>query len=177
MTRKPWPALGLMFFALPFALGCVAPPLYDWGIYEQLLWEGYKADHGDIDPAEQLARLDEDVQRIVGSGGRVPPGVHAHLGFLRYATGDLDAAREHFFEERELFPESTVFIDGVVARMEGSKPPAVVPVVIPEPEPSGEDGALPDAPESENDESVSEDVEVAPDLSAETSLDAGESDP
>ena len=166
-----------MFFALPFALGCAAPPIYDWGIYEQLLWESYKTDHGDIDPAEQLARLDEDVQRIVGSGGRVPPGVHAHLGFLRYATGDLVAAREHFLEERQLFPESAVFIDGLVARMEGSGPLPLVPGGFPEPEPSGEDGSLPDAPESEDAGSVSEDVEATPDLSAETSLDAGESDP
>ena len=176
MTRRPWPAFGSMLFALPLALGCAGPPpLYDWGIYEPLLWEGYKTDHGDVDPAEQLARLDQDVQRIVGSGGRVPPGVHAHLGFLRYSTGDLVAAREHFLEERELFPESAVFIDGLLARMEGSGPlPAVG---NPEPESSGEDGGRPQVPESEDAGSVSEDAGAAPDLSAGTGLDAGESGP
>ncbi len=176
MTRRAWLAFGLMLFALPLALGCTPPPpLYDWGIYEQILWEGYKADHGDFDPTEQLARLDEDVQRIVGSGARVPPGVHAHLGFLRYSTGDLVAAREHFLEERELFPESAVFIDGLLARMEGSGPlPAEE---NPEPESSGEEGSHPQTPEFDDAGAVTEDAEVVPDLPAGTNLDAGESDP
>lgn len=177
MTRNAWPALGLVL-ALPFAAGCAKPPpLYDWGIYEQLLWESYKADHGDVDPAGQLARLEEDVQRIVGTGGRVPPGVHAHLGFLRYATGDLVAAREHFLEERELFPESAVFMEGLVARLEGGGPVPVVPAGIPEPEAPETEGSPPDAPEAGDTGSPPEDVETAPEPSAEASPDAGESAP
>ena len=117
---------GWVLLGLAFSLACQTPlPLYDWGIYEPLLWEGYRAESEDADPASQLARLEEDVQRIVASGGRVPPGVYAHLGFLQFSTGDAAAAREHFLEERELFPESAVFIDGVLARMEGGSPPAL----------------------------------------------------
>lgn len=172
MTRRSWLAFGWMLLAL----GCAGPPpLYDWGIYEELLWEGYKTDQGGGDPAEQLARLDLDVQRIVGSGGRVPPGVHAHLGFLRFSMGDLAAAREHFLEERDLFPESSVFINGLLARMEGSGP--VPAVENPEPGSAGEDRGRPEASESEDIESVSEDAEPASDPPAGTSLDVGESDP
>ena len=47
----------------------------------------------------------------------------------------------------------------------------------PEPESSGEEGSPPQTPEFDDAGAVAEDVEVAPDLSAGTSLDAGESDP
>jgi hypothetical protein len=126
---------GLALLGLAFSLACETPlpPLYDWGIYEPLLWEGYRAESGDVDPAAQLARLEADVQRIRASGGRVPPGVYAHLGFLEFSTGDVAAARQHFLEERELFPESAVFIDGVLARMGGGSLPALpeAPVAAP----------------------------------------------
>lgn len=152
MTRRPWPGFGLLFFALTLSPGCTTPaPLYDWGVYEQLLWESYRADHGDVDPASQSTRLEEDVQRIVGSGAHVPPGVHAHIGFLRYSTGDLAAAREHFVEERDLFPESAVFINGVLARMEGSGTLPAVPAGILEPE--LKDGAAPADPQADTGES------------------------
>jgi hypothetical protein len=113
------PPLGLVLFALltTLATGCKSPPtLYDWGLYEDILWESYRAES---DPATQLVRLEADVERIVASGRRVPPGVHAHIGFLRFATGDAQVAAEHFAKERELFPESTVFMDGILARLEG----------------------------------------------------------
>jgi hypothetical protein len=147
MRRRLERSLGLVLLALPLSIGCATPPtLYDWGIYESLLWEGYRADHGDADPATQLARLEEDVQRIVTSGARVPPGVHAHIGFLRYATGDPVAGREHFLEERELFPESAVFIDGVLARMKAREEMPAAPAVLAEPEaPETADGSS-DAP-------------------------------
>jgi len=177
MTRRPWPGFALLFFALTLALGCQTPtPLYDWGIYEQLLWESYRAEYGDVDPADQLARLEEDVQRIVASGTRVPPGVHAHIGFLRYSTGDLAAAREHFVEERDLFPESAVFMDGVLARMARRGAPPAVPAGIPEPESSEADENPPDASDSEDSESEMEGVAAATDRQTDTAADAGESD-
>lgn len=110
-----------------FASACAGPaPLYSWGRYESILWEGYQAQG---DPATHVTQLEEDVQKALAEGKRVPPGVHAHIGFLRFASGDLPAAREHFLKERELFPESAVFIDGVLERMQGGEglpePPAV----------------------------------------------------
>ena len=142
------PALLALLAAL--TAGCLGPPpLYDWGIYEEVLWEGYRPESGGGDPASQLARLEEDVERIVASGKRVPPGVHAHIGFLRFATGDPAAAREHFLKERELFPESAVFMDGVLARLEGPRElpaPPLGPSLTPATEP--DDAADPSTPTS-----------------------------
>ena len=90
--------------------------IYDWGRYEQLVYQMY-AKPGKADPGTQIVKLTEDIGRTEGRGRRVPPGVHAHLGYLYYTQGQADLAAEQFQIEKELFPESTVFIDGIRARM------------------------------------------------------------
>ena len=97
--------------------GCsTAPALYRWGEYEPLLFQMYNSP-GDLDPVSQAARLSEDIERTIAEGQRVPPGVHAHLGYLYYTQGSIAAAEEHFLKEKELFPESKVFIDGLLKRL------------------------------------------------------------
>ena len=75
---------------------------------------------GKADPATQVQRLRDDVAETEGKGRQVPPGVHAHLGWMYYLQGDLASARASFERERVLFPESAHFIDGMLARMDGS---------------------------------------------------------
>ena len=90
--------------------------LYGWGVYKDLVYEMY-AEPGAADPNTQVVRLSEDVARIQGEGKRVPPGVHAHLGYMYYLVGNADAALDEFATERMLFPESQTFIDGMVERL------------------------------------------------------------
>lgn len=92
------------------------PPLYRWGVYEELIYQGYR-DPGSSDPVTDAARLAEDVERTEAEGARVPPGVHAHLGYLYFSQGDLAGATSELERERALFPESTAFVDGMLARM------------------------------------------------------------
>lgn len=94
------------------------PALYRWGVYESLLYDMYQKP-GTADPGAQVAKLREDVARTEAGGQRVPPGVHAHLGYMYYLQGNAAAARQEFREERELFPEAAPFIDGMLRRMEG----------------------------------------------------------
>ena len=99
--------------------GCASPTedtVYRWGVYEDLMYLAYSAPD-EADPVTQVQRLDEDIARTRAEGKRVPPGVHAHLGFLHYSLGDRASARAHFMRERELFPESATFIDGILSRM------------------------------------------------------------
>ena len=74
---------------------------------------------GEADPATQVDLLVQDIERAQASDQRVPPGVHAHLGYLYFNQGKLDLSREEFMIEKRLFPESTVFIDGILERMGG----------------------------------------------------------
>ncbi len=99
-----------------FALSACVKPLYSWGRYEDLIFEMY-IKPGVADPVTQTAKLREDIEKASAEGKAVPPGVHAHLAYLYYQQGDLGAMREEFLLERTLFPESAVFIDGVLERL------------------------------------------------------------
>ena len=48
----------------------------------------------------------------------VPPGFHAHLGYLYYQLGKADAARQELQTEKAEFPESAVFMDRLLANLE-----------------------------------------------------------
>jgi hypothetical protein len=99
--------------------GCVTPqpPLYRWGAYEDIIYTGYR-DPGSSDPVTDAQLLAEDMARTEAEGLQVPPGVRVHLGYLYFAQGRTDEARALFEMEREIFPESAVFVDGLLARME-----------------------------------------------------------
>lgn len=96
--------------------GCAPKPLYYWGRYETLLYEMY-AKPGQADPATQIAQLSEDIERAQANGQRVPPGVHAHLGYMQFLSGDLAKARAEFETEKRLYSESATFMDRLIGRM------------------------------------------------------------
>ena len=117
----PWRVTFLAAWVL--AVGCASTDdLYRWGEYETLLASSAEM-AGGADPAAQLQRVAADVAQTEATGGRVPPGVHAQLGFLYAREGDREAARLHLLRERALFPESSVFVDSILSRLE-DQPPA-----------------------------------------------------
>ncbi len=114
--------LGLLVAGL-FA-GCQTNrPLYYWGNYEPQAYHSYVAP-GKVSAAEQIEKLKEDLAK--GSAAKFPahPGLHAHLGYLYIQVGKPDLALREFELEKQLFPESATFIDGLVAR---AKAPASQP--------------------------------------------------
>ena len=97
--------------------GCAQDPeIYRWGVYDDVVYDMY-ARPGAADPYTQIVKLSEDLARTHAEGRRVPPGVHAHLGYMYYLSGDAAAAVQEFEAERELFPESTTFVDGILQRL------------------------------------------------------------
>ena len=110
-------AAGLLATCLLTTGGCATrKPLYDWGHYEALLYQMY-GKPGTADPATQIARLTEDIQKADDAGRAVPPGVHAHLGYMYYLQGNEAAAVRELEIEKTQFPESTVFVDGMLSRL------------------------------------------------------------
>jgi hypothetical protein len=95
---------------------CAPQTIYSWGSYEQLVYDMY-AKPGKADPGTQIAKLTADVERANAEGKKVPPGIHAHLGYLYYTQGQVAEAAEQLTIEKQLFPESGVFVDGMLARM------------------------------------------------------------
>ncbi len=90
--------------------------IYYWGRYEESIYDMY-LQPGNQSLTDEILRLEEQIDKAGASGQPLPPGFHAHLAFLYSQDGDYNAALAHFQLEKELFPESAGFIDGIVERM------------------------------------------------------------
>jgi hypothetical protein len=91
--------------------------LYTWGGYEQLIYTSY-AFPGTMPPERQVEALEQDLQKARAANARLPPGWHAHLGYLYSELGKLDQARQELRTEKAEYPESAVFTDRLLANME-----------------------------------------------------------
>ena len=110
----------IVVLALLGCSGCAAPTMYRWGEYQDLLYEMY-AEPGNAPPEKQAEVLARQIGETRAKEQWVPPGVHAHLGYMYFLLGNEQAAAEQFEEEKAAFPESAVFIDGLLGRMAGSE--------------------------------------------------------
>ncbi|MGL5537964.1 MAG: DUF4810 domain-containing protein, partial [Aeromonas veronii] len=72
------------------------------------------------DNGEQIDRLEKNLQEANGKGEKVPPGFHAHLAMLYAQQGRDNLALEHFEKEKQLFPESTTFINFLLTQKQGA---------------------------------------------------------
>ncbi len=109
--------LGLLVLSIA-ATGCASQStLYSWGRYEDLIYQSY-AKPGAVPPEKQIEALEADYQKARSANKRVPPGWHAQLGYLYFQIGKLDQAQQEFKTEKAEFPESAVYMDRLLARME-----------------------------------------------------------
>ncbi|MEC4678137.1 MAG: DUF4810 domain-containing protein, partial [Nitrospirota bacterium] len=72
---------------------------------------------GKADTETQIVKLTEDIDKAYAAGKKVPPGLHAHLGYMYFLKGNTGSAHKAFEMEKTLFPESTTFINGILKRM------------------------------------------------------------
>ena len=98
--------------------GCAAPTTYLWGHYEGVVYATYAAP-GAMPPERQIELLERDYQEARSQDKPVPPGFHAHLGYLYYQIGRTTEARREFETEKAKFPESAVFMDRLLANLAG----------------------------------------------------------
>ncbi|MGQ7847599.1 DUF4810 domain-containing protein [Granulosicoccus sp. 3-233] len=110
---------GTSLLLVMFLSGCVTPepPLYRWGNYEELIYNGYK-NPGSSDPVNDALALEEDLRRTEAEGMQIPPGVRIHLAYLYVEQGKTGEARALLESERERFPESAAFVERLMASME-----------------------------------------------------------
>lgn len=88
---------------------------YHWGEYEDLV---YKTHHNpeQVPPTVQIEKLQAVIEKAGAVGKPVAPGIYAHLGLMHAANGNKALALASLTKEKELFPESTIFIDGLIQR-------------------------------------------------------------
>lgn len=101
------------FVVLAVLSGCAAPPMYAWGNYEEMIYASY-AEPGALPPETQVLKMAEDFQKAKALNKRLPPGWHAHLGYLYAQMGKSDDAERELLTEKQEYPESSVMVDGLV---------------------------------------------------------------
>lgn len=109
---------------LPVVLlgACVTPPtpLYYWGEYEPLLLKQHQ-EPDSMAVADKIILLNNDIILAQENGLKVAPGFYAHLGYLYFQDGDIGAGETAFLREKELFPEATHFVDGLLERSRAAR--------------------------------------------------------
>lgn len=107
--------IAISAICLTVLAGCAAPTTYHWGSYESLVHDMY-IEPGNADAMTQTQLLTTDIQVAASKGKPTPPGVHAHLGYMYSLQGLTDNAKSELLKEKALYPESSVFIDGMIER-------------------------------------------------------------
>ncbi len=96
--------------------GCTTnKDLYYWGEYENIVRQSY-IEPGSVDARTQIEKLNADLQQAEANGKKVAPGIYAHLGMLYAEQGKREQSKEALLQEKVLFPEASVLIDGMLKR-------------------------------------------------------------
>ena len=101
---------------LVVAAGCAQKPvsLYHWGGYTDQVHAHFK--NAETGPEQQIIALEAENEKARASGKPLPPGFHAHLGMLYAQTGRDDQVLQQLETEKTLFPESSGYMDFLIAR-------------------------------------------------------------
>jgi hypothetical protein len=95
--------------------GCTST-YYDWGRYEASVYAVTLRPDG-FDLAAEIDALEQQLEKTRSKERPIPPGLHAHLGYLHSVAGNVVAAREHLEQEKTLYPESARFVDHMLAQL------------------------------------------------------------
>ena len=109
---------------------CVAAPRFEYGAYEPTLYAYYKK-------PELADKFETALEKAIEKGeasDRLAPGLYAELGYLKLNQGDQATAVQLFRKEAEAFPESEVFMSGIVSRLTDQNAEAALQESAVEPE-------------------------------------------
>lgn len=111
---------GLLLVAAMVLAGCVKQPqtIYSWDDYQPTLYQYYQQDK--TSPEEQIAALNQSIEKAKAKNKPVPPGLHAQLGLLYANTGRDGEARQQFETEKAQFPESASYMDFLLSKNKGA---------------------------------------------------------
>lgn len=91
-------------------------------------WGGYAKTSYLIvnEPSEQSYKMHiEELSRIIEKSEeeslKVPPGIHAELGFMFLKLGENESADTHFNLEKEIYPESTTFLERLMMSVDDDR--------------------------------------------------------
>lgn len=91
---------------------------YYHGDYNKAVYSYFKGD--DVTVLQQVDMLTQVIQQAETSNKSVAPGIHAHLGMLYFELGDGASGLRHLELEKQLFPESSHYIDFLIKTAQGA---------------------------------------------------------
>jgi hypothetical protein len=91
-------------------------PLYLWENFPRQQYDALQ--RGGAGTPDQIAVLEAHAEKARGAGAALPPGFRAHLGMLKLAAGDVDQARQLWQAEKAAFPESALYMDRLLKRLD-----------------------------------------------------------
>lgn len=101
--------------ALFLLTGCTSPYLYEWGNYDQWLYENYKNPKNDEELYVDLTALITTYESRKNPATKpMAPGLYAEYGFLLMRRGENEKAITYYTKEKTLWPESAVFMDSMI---------------------------------------------------------------
>lgn len=105
--------------AMFLLVGCAtSPSMYEWGKYDQALYNSYK-------DATQIIvlqlKLETHISELEKSGKKVAPGLYAELGTLYLQAGSSDKAVVLYGKERDAWPESKQLMTAMIDNLERRK--------------------------------------------------------
>jgi hypothetical protein len=103
--------------ALVALAGCAPrkPSLYLWEGFPRQQYETLLQQDGG--PQGQISLLEAQAEKARGANAALPPGFRAHLGMLYLGAGNPGRANELWTAEKLAFPESTPYMDRLLARL------------------------------------------------------------
>ncbi|UXN35988.1 DUF4810 domain-containing protein [Avibacterium paragallinarum] len=99
----------LIFSIFLSACGTSTNNMYYWKGYNNTVYDYLKNDSTSI--SNQIETMEKYFSDAKDKQLAIAPGAHAHMGLLLVQSGQLDAARQQFLEEKKLFPESSSYIN------------------------------------------------------------------
>lgn len=108
----------IIYFALIVTmLASCAPktkPLYYWGDYENISYKAVKSNEKN-DYDNLLLSFDDIAKNTAkGTSGKIPPGICADFGYFLMQNGKEEEGKQWLMKEKELYPESSTFIDQIL---------------------------------------------------------------
>jgi hypothetical protein len=115
--------IGGLIATLVILSGCatVTEAGYYWGNYSETLYK-YTENPNEVTLGAHVEELNNIIDTSREKGLRVPPGIHAELGYIKARQGNDAEAMAHYETEMSLYPESRLFLERLTAQTsKGSK--------------------------------------------------------
>lgn len=86
---------------------------YYWENYAGTLYN-FKQNPNEKSRQKHQNELNSIISTAATKGSRVPPGIHAELGYMLAKSGNKAKAIQHFETEIAIYPESKTFIERIL---------------------------------------------------------------